>query len=228
MNFIIIPCEAIVLIVSIGFILTAWKMFVFRTRLHKLISNAKWEKTLEKKGIYKNYTIVFFGDSQIALWWMCPFFGLIPIRNRGISGELAGDAVRRFQHDALDYNPDLIFVLTGANDLTNGRDYKDVAEDIAKMVLMAKNKSKKIIIGSLLPSGKGIFKSSHLSEINLLNWRINEICDKYKIEFIDFHSILSDSNGFFNLHFTDDGIHPNFNGYFLMSDLLLNRLVNLQ
>ena len=158
---------------------------------------------------------------------MCPFFGIIPIRNRGIPGEQASEAIKRFQSDVLNLNPDLIVILTGANDLTHGRNVKDIAADIERMISMAKNKSISTAVGSLLPFREGIYEDSRLLEIKLLNGRIQAITEKFNSKFIDFYSILSDDKGFLNTDFTDDGKHPNISGYFLMSNLLLKMLINL-
>ena len=201
-------------------------MFAFRRRLHALISNPQWEKNLEKKGIYSKKTFVLFGDSQIKLWWMCPFFGIIPIKNRGISGEQASEAIKRFHSDVLNLNPDLIVILTGANDLTHGRNYNEVADDIESIISMAKNYSISTIVGSLLPFRKGVYSDSRITEIKLLNDKIQTLSEKYNSKFIDFYSLLADNKGFLNPDFTDDGKHPNINGYFLMSNLLLKMLIN--
>ena len=228
MNIILFFHGTIILILSIGLMLTTWKMFEFRRRLHELISNPLWEKTLEEKDFYKRNTIVLFGDSQIELWWMCPFFGIIPIRNRGISGEQASEAIKRFHSDVLNLNPDLIVIVTGANDLTHDRNVKDIAADIERMIYMAKKNSISSIVGSLLPFREGVYSDGRLSEIKLLNGRIQAISEKYNSKFIDFYSLLSDDKGFFNADFTDDGKHPNINGYFLMSEMLLNTLVQFK
>ncbi len=214
------------MILSVGFILTTWKMFVFRRRLHELISNSQWEKTLEEKGIFNKNTIVLFGDSQIELWRMCPFFGITPMRNRGISGEQASEAIKRFHNDALNLNPDLIVILTGANDLTHGRNVKDIAADIESMISMAKNNSISTLVGSLLPFREGVYSDSRITEIKLLNDKIQSLSEKYNSKFMDFYSLLADNKGFLDPDFTDDGKHPNINGYFLMSNLLLKMLIN--
>ena len=214
------------LILFIGFSLTTWKMFEFKRRFHQLISNVEWENVLSAKGMYNKNKIVLFGDSQIELWWLCPFFGIIPIKNKGVSGERADEAIKRFKKDVLNLNAKIVVIITGANDLIDGRKYQQIAKDIEKMILMANEHSISVVVGSLLPFKKDIYGLDRLTSVQLLNNKIKALAQKNNAEFIDFFSILSDGEGFFQSELTDDGQHPNFNGYFKMSSLLLNSLKN--
>ena len=129
----------IIVLLSLFFFLT-YKMFKYRRRLHHLISNPLWEKTLEHNKLYRDYTIVFFGDSQIELWRTCPFFGITPIKNRGISGELSEDAIKRFNFDVISLKPKIVLLITGANDLSHGRNVSDVIVNINKITENCKEK----------------------------------------------------------------------------------------
>ena len=81
----------------------------------------RWEQTLSHNKIYDNNLIVFFGDSQIDLWWMAPSFGSLPVVNKGISGDWALKAVNRFDKDVIALKPKLLVMLIGTNDLGNGQ-----------------------------------------------------------------------------------------------------------
>lgn len=83
--------------------LALWRMLDFRARWHGLWVNSRWEQSLEQEGQFDDHTIVFFGDSQLALWRMAPSFGRLPIRNRGISGDQAVHAVQRLKRDSVEF-----------------------------------------------------------------------------------------------------------------------------
>ncbi len=209
--------------------LAVWKMLEFRNRLHQFISNSQWEKRLEQHGFFsdENNSLVFFGDSQIALWWICPFFGTMPIKNRGISGERACDALVRFDNDVLSSNPNIVLILTGANDLRHGRNEADIVLDIEKMVLKCLTNSITVVLGSLLPSAYDVADPESSVKISSLNTMLKKLSEKYDVNFLDFYQCVSDRGGYFSPEFTDDGTHPNMSGYLIMSKLFQDKFIDM-
>ncbi len=209
------------LITLTGFTLTTWKMFHFRDRLHEFTDNSRWEKTLSKNGVYDNNKIVFFGDSQIDLWWMAPSFGSLPVVNKGISGDWALRAVERFDRDVIALKPKKLVMLIGTNDLGNGRSIEDISTNIEAMVKSAESKDIETFLCSVLPV-RGKYISNHpLDDIIKINSKLKKIAQKNNTKYIDFHTPLIDSAGTFSINYTADGLHPSRAGYAKMTKILL-------
>ena len=213
------------LLLSTGFSLTTWKMFQFRDRLHEFIDNDRWEQTLSQSKIYDDDLIVFFGDSQVDLWWMAPSFGSLPIVNKGISGDWASKAIDRFDKDVLALKPKLLVMLIGTNDLGNGQKITAINSNISVMLDKASNQDIKIILCSLLPV-RGEYKENHpLKDLLQINKGFKLLSQKYNADYVDFYSQLIDENGTFKGEFTSDGLHPSRTGYMKMSKILMPYLL---
>ncbi len=215
---------------SIAILITAlalWRMFDFRTRWHGLWVNSQWEQTLEQEGLFADHTIIFFGDSQLALWRMAPSFGRLPIRNRGISGDQAIHALRRFEQDSLAYQPDLILFLMGTNDLARQTPIDEIVAALKSMVDAARTQGASVLIGSILPVAPQQGPIRDPAKIIQLNQQLQALADRDLVEFIDFHAQLVDESGWMNPQYTDDGLHPNESGYAKMTQLLTPRLAQV-
>ena len=216
----IFMCMIIVLLTISALGLLGYKLWHYRRRLHDLISNPRWENYLDNHNIFECESIVFFGDSQIELWRISPLFGITPIRNRGISGELAEDALKRFSTDVVRLKPKLVLFLSGANDLAQNRSVQQILKSIETMILMAKDNSIGILLGNLLPFKEGVYSNHRLGQIHLVNDGIKNLSVNHRIPCIDFYGALSNEKGYMHSHFSDDGLHPNFVGYIIMTKLV--------
>jgi lysophospholipase L1-like esterase len=213
-------------ILIVGFSLATWKMFHFRNRLLEFIDNDRWEKTLSANKIYDDNLIVFFGDSQINLWWTAPHFGSLPIVNAGRSGDWTSRAVRRFDKEVLALKPKLLVILIGTNDLERGESVKLTTTNIEALLKKATQKNIKILLCSVLPVRGEHLKIRALKDILQINNNLKSISNKYDAEYIDFHSQMIDENGTLNAEYTEDGLHPNRSGYLKMSKIIMPHLLN--
>ncbi len=209
------------LILLTGFSLTTWKMFEFRDRLHMFTDNKRWEEMLSRHNMYEEERIVFFGDSQVELWWSSASFGSLPVVNKGVSGDKAITAIDRFDRDALSLNPKLLVLLIGTNDLAEGYNVDDIAKTIDKMASKAFDQGIKIIMCSVLPVRGELLDTYSVNDITRLNLKIQDVSKKYKADYVDLYSELIDSDGLFREELTYDGLHPNRSGYLEMSKTLL-------
>jgi lysophospholipase L1-like esterase len=217
----------LILLVSLtGFLFATWDMYQFRSRLHDVIDNGRWEKTLADHHLYDDNLIVFFGDSQIALWSMSTSFGTLPIVNRGISGGWVLEAVNRFDYDVMAKKPHVLVLLIGINDLADGQSIDAIITNIEGMVKKASDKNIKVILCSLLPVAGEEIKYHAPKDIILLNNKLLILAQQYKADYVDFHSQLIDENGLFRSDFTKDGLHPNKSGYLRMSHIIFPYLCN--
>lgn len=204
-------------------------MLQFRARLHVYIDNEQWESVLEQNNVYDDERIVFFGDSQIDLWWMSPYFGSLPIINRGISGDWATKAVDRFDNDALAPKPRTVLILIGTNDIGHAQPIDAISDSIHTMVEKAVNSNANVILCSILPVAGKFIDNHSLNDVLELNRCIKKISDEHENTlFVDLFTPLSDEHGMFRKELTRDGLHPNKSGYMVMSKAVMPHLVSSQ
>ena len=210
----------VLLIAAIAF--AGWK-FRGKRNSHRIVKeNNTWESLLNENGTYNKKQIVFFGDSEIALWPMQSFFGVLPIKNRGLSGDFATRCLPRYKKEVINLNPDVIVLLIGTNDLNAGVSPSVILQSIHDLIKAGKRTKAKIVVCSLLPVSSDVADAGRpVSSILEINESLSEICQKEELGFVNFYEPLVDKNGFFDNQFSDDGLHPNEEGYFVMSQIIL-------
>lgn len=213
-----------ILITIIAF--AGWK-FRGKRNSHKMIKkNNTWEVSLNQNKAYSKKQIVFFGDSQIALWPMQKYFGVFPIKNRGVSGDFVTRCEDRFEEEVISLAPDAIVILIGTNDLNGGVSPGEIIKYIQILIEKGKNANAEILICSLLPVSPEVAdKGRPVSLILKINKALSGICHKEELEFVDFFEPLTDSNGFIDKKFSNDGLHPNEQGYMIMSNIILPSII---
>jgi lysophospholipase L1-like esterase len=78
---------------------------------------------------------------------------------------------------------------------------------------------------SLLPVNNRIRNTGRRNEvIRNLNRQLKELAQAEGAEFLDIHSLMTDSDGRLRDELTDDGIHLNGRGYIIWRDALLPHL----
>ena len=98
--------------------------------------------------------------------------------NAGLGGEVLFFAVDRFKTALDTYNPDLVLLMEGTNDLNDGTPFDDIENSLRTMVLYALNRSKKVIIGTIAPV---TFSGDVQGAIADFNSRIYRIAADYNI-----------------------------------------------
>ena len=212
-----------VLLIWVSF--TTWEMLKYKNKYLDITDKQRWENTLGSNGVYDDNLIVFFGDSQIDRWAMATSFGSLPIKNKGISGDWALKSLKRLDADVLNLNPSIMVLLIGINDLGNGQSTDEIVNNIEKILHRAQDKTIEIILCSLLPVRGKYLKDVSLEDILIINQNLKRISKEHNINFVDFHSELTDIEGKFSLGLTADGLHPNEKGYLKMSEILLPYII---
>jgi lysophospholipase L1-like esterase len=98
--------------------------------------------------------------------------------NAGLPGEVLFLAVERFEAAIDTYNPDLVLLMEGTNDLNGGVPFADMENSLRTMVLYALNRGKKVIIGTIAPV---TFSSDVQGAIAAFNPIIYRIAADYNI-----------------------------------------------
>ena len=130
------------------------------------------------------------------------------------------------------YNPSEVVLLIGINNYlfdedsidTVMNDIKEIVENIHKELPYTK-----IIVQSLYPINDDwrIKKHPEVPTANILtekilesNKQLKEYCKEKKYTYVDMFKELSNTNNEFSREYTDDGLHPNENGYKKITEVL--------
>lgn len=177
------------------------------------------------EGNYTNY--LFLGDSITDLYNLDEYYEGLPVVNSGISGNTTEDILDDMKNRVYDYNPSKVFLLIGINDLGSGDSASDVFDNIKKIIAAIENRKPKvsIYIESVFPINKNIDDEEMISvesndDVIELNTLIKEYCDKNNYVYINIYDSLTDDDGNFSEEYTDDGLHPNNNGYKVITEKL--------
>lgn len=170
--------------------------------------------------------VVFIGDSIIAGWNAHPFFKENShYINRGINGQTTSQILRRFKSDVIALQPKYVLILVGTNDIAenNGRiSLEEIQKNFESMLAIAAANQLKVVLGSVLPVSSYYWNKNIIQpnlKIKALNQILSSYANRSNVFFLDFYTDLVDTNAL-SIKYTSDGVHPNFDGYTLMTEIL--------
>jgi lysophospholipase L1-like esterase len=171
--------------------------------------------------------IVFIGDSITEFWqrYDSAFFTQNKYINRGISSQTSSQILERFQNDVIDLEPKWVIILAGINDIAENNgpiSIEDIMNNIVSMVEKALKNNIEVVLCSILPASNFYWnpKIKPIEKIKQLNILIEAYCLTEKIKFVDYYTPMVDEYFGLDKKFTDDGVHPNLNGYLKMKTIL--------
>ncbi|MFM1754657.1 MAG: hypothetical protein RLZZ236_1596 [Bacteroidota bacterium] len=171
--------------------------------------------------------IVLMGDSITEFWSQIQpaFFTNTSYINRGISGQTTPQMLIRFRPDVLNLHPDVVVILAGVNDIAgnSGPTTNDaIFGNIISMVELAKANGIKVILCSVLPANNFYWRPNNKASQTIiqLNQMIQLYAEENNIPYVDYHTAMTDSKNGLPIEFSEDGVHPNLNGYQTMQPLL--------
>jgi lysophospholipase L1-like esterase len=185
--------------------------------------------------------VAFLGDSITDGWRLDESFPGKPYVNRGISGQTTAQMLVRFYPDVLALKPAAVVMLAGTNDIArnNGpQTLQMIQQNIMAMTELAQGHGVKVILAALLPisdrtmipaGGRGggtalrpRIQSAQRPPADIL--RFNSWLKSYASEkgavYADYYSVTADASGFLREGITNDGLHPNAQGYALMAPVV--------
>ncbi|MCL2186180.1 MAG: GDSL-type esterase/lipase family protein [Treponema sp.] len=151
----------------------------------------------------------------------------IPIINAGVSGDTTAQGLERVASDVLPYNPRIVIIELGANDLFKNVPYAATQENLQKIIDMVNDNKRKIflvkfytepIAREMLSFFNIVNYDDQTSVINQYENLFNTLASSNKVELIN--DIWS---GVWGIHMSDH-IHPNENGYKIMADNYFNAI----
>jgi len=181
---------------------------------------------------FEENRIVFFGDSIIKAWEMHNpvFFDNKKNINRGINGQTTPQMLLRFRPDVIELKPETVIILAGTNDIagnTGPTSLQTTLGNLISMCELAKANNIKVILCSILPAfdypwHKGIQPAE---KIEALNTMLFQYAKTNKITYIDFHSLMADEQKGMSSIYSQDGVHPNKEGYLIMESIIQSSIL---
>ena len=170
--------------------------------------------------------VVFMGDSITELWKVAhpEFFGEGYI-DRGVGGQTTGQMLVRFRQDVLALKPAVVHILAGTNDFAgNGgpTTLEAIRNNILSMVDLALANDIRVVLASVPPAGAFPWRPAVLEpaqHIVELNDSLRRLAREKNLIYVDYHDPLADERDAMKQTFSNDGVHPNRDGYSVMEPL---------
>ncbi|HVI07158.1 MAG TPA: SGNH/GDSL hydrolase family protein [Candidatus Binatia bacterium] len=172
--------------------------------------------------------VVFFGDSITDLWRLDQYFPGKPYLNRGIGGQTTPQMLVRFRQDVIELSPKVVVILAGTNDIagnTGPMRNRDIEANYQSFYELARDNGIRVVYASILPvhnytgKAKDFFAQRPMARILELNEWLRNYCAGKQIVYLDYFSALVDEKGLLKKELSDDGLHPNAEGFKIMAPL---------
>lgn len=184
-----------------------------------------------EKLTFEDNRIVFMGDSITEGWLRLypDFFCGKPYVNRGIGGQTTPQMLLRFRADVLKLKPKMVVILGGINDIagnTGPSTLEMILDNIISMTELARANAIEVILCSVLPANGFYWNPSAnpKEKIRALNEMIKVYARQQSIPYVDFHAAMRNSENELPKELGPDGVHPNLEGYRVMSDVIAKTL----
>ena len=176
--------------------------------------------------------VVLMGDSITELWERGdPSVFSDQVIGRGISGQTTPQMLLRFFQDVIALGPQVVHIMAGTNDIagnTGPTTEQDVKNNIIAMVELARAHHIRVVLASILPTSAFPWNPSlrPASTIVEMNHWLHSYALESGSQYVDYYPVLADSKGGFRAELSNDGVHPNRDGYAAMRPLLLSAIGN--
>jgi lysophospholipase L1-like esterase len=165
--------------------------------------------------------IVFVGSSSIRLWDVGTWFPDLTILNRGFGGSDLADAVRYAERVVIPYEPRLVVVYAGDNDIAGGWISEQVVVEAERFVsrVRATLPDVRIVFIGIKPSPLRWRQVDRMRQANTMLRAFAERDDRVAFMDVDGPMMGWDERPRAEL-FVEDGLHLSHEGYRLWSLLL--------
>lgn len=192
--------------------------------------------------------VVFMGDSITDFWNLAESFPGKPYVNRGIGGQVTAQMLVRMYPDVIDLKPAVMVVLAGTNDIARNNGpvtLTMIEQNIMAMTELAQLHGIKVLLSSVMPisdypylrqqgappapvvpGGRGAPPRQKMtdgrppSDILKLNAWLKDYAAKVNATYVDYFHAMVDDRGWLRDGISADGLHPNAEGYRIMTSVL--------
>jgi lysophospholipase L1-like esterase len=186
----------------------------------------RWQKSMERFAEQDRakpppkHGVVFVGSSSIALWTdVAKQFSEHAVLNRGFGGSILPDVLHYLDRVVLAYEPKVVVLFCGGNDLNAKRTPEQVHEDFQTFVRRVHEKLPKthiVYISIHRPPGR----QSQAELISRVNALVAQSCaTEPKLTFVNVHDAML-KDGKPNPELYRDPLHPSAKGYALWVEKL--------
>ena len=212
------------IILNILFIITVntSKSNINNNYILKPFSNLNNKDKDDIQSIYKDIKMddnyLFLGDSITYIYKLDKYYQDLPVVNSGINGDTAEGILKNMEERVYRYNPSKVFLLIGTNQIEK-ESVEEVYDSIIKIInkIHSNRRYAKIYVESVYPVNVNIdssmVKGRDNEKIKKLNKKLEKYCVEYELTYINLYDKLVDKDGNFDESYTYDGLHPNDNGY---------------
>jgi lysophospholipase L1-like esterase len=137
----------------------------------------------------------------------------------------------RFRPDVIALKPRAVVILAGTNDLagnTGPTTLEAIQANLASMAELASANDIRVVLASVLPvsdyeirDGKPLIQTLRRppDKILSLNQWLKDYAKMHHHTYLDYFSAMADDKGFLKDELSNDGLHPNAQGYAVMGPL---------
>jgi lysophospholipase L1-like esterase len=145
------------------------------------------------------------------------------VHNAGVPGDTTAQMLSRFKRDVVAYNPQVLFVLGGTNDMGKSISQATSIANLRAIIVAAQAKKMRVFLLTVPPQRS----SSAAPVINSFNAALLHLANSYRVVLIDIHAPLSTSTGVYQAQFTSDGLHFNALGAQTVANAIYSRIHRL-
>lgn len=174
--------------------------------------------------------VVFMGDSITEFWSRFdPELFSEGVVNRGISGQTSPQMLVRFYSDVVALRPAAVHIMAGTNDLagnTGPSRPEDFKNAIRAMTDLAEANGVAVVLASIPPAAAfpwrpEVAPAPIIAELNA--W-IERYAAERGLVFVDYHAAMAGPSGELRAELSNDGVHPDADGYAVMRPLAFEAL----
>ncbi|MDZ7718280.1 MAG: GDSL-type esterase/lipase family protein [Balneolaceae bacterium] len=168
----------------------------------------------DSKNSFPEDAILFVGSSSIRLWKTADAFPNMPVINRGFGGSHFSDLLYYYDELVLPYNPSVVVLYEGDNDVASGKSNDQVFEDYIEFTdrLTSDFPDARLVFVPIKPSSSRWDKWPQMKEANQ---RIKQhMSENEQFYYVDLATPILGADGTpDDSLFLDDLLHLNEDGY---------------
>jgi len=166
--------------------------------------------------------VIFLGDSITDAWIVAaPDLFQSDVLDRGISGQTTTQMLMRFREDVIDLQPRVVHIMAGVNDINTPAGTALTRSNIESMVDLARAHGIQVVLASITPCSRFWITPDAVPgpRIVELNKWLRAFAARRELVYVDYWTPMQDGKLGMRADLTNEGLHPNQNGYDLMTPM---------
>lgn len=173
---------------------------------------------------------LFLGDSITERYKLNDYFPDRYVLNSGIGGDTTDDILKNLENRVYKYNPAVIFLMIGTNDVNQDIDSSCIFSNIKTIITEIQNElpETKIFVEPILPAGNQWADNRRNEKRIEINKLLQKEYNSSNVTYMDIYDEFVDSeNGQLKSEYTADGLHLNDKAYKLISEKIEQQMEEL-